>query len=79
MESTALLLGTFVIFLILNVPIGIAIGLAVWFFLILNPEVTTLRYLAQCMFSSVDSFPLMAVPFFILAGSLMEGGGFLKG
>lgn len=75
MDSAALLLGSFVIFLILNVPIGIAIGLAVWFFLILNPEVTTLRYLAQCMFGSVDSFPLMAVPFFILAGSLMEGGG----
>ena len=42
MESAALLLGSFVIFLILNVPIGI-IGLAVWFS---HPksEVTTLRY-----------------------------------
>lgn len=73
--SAALLLGGFAFFLLLNVPIGIAIGLAVLVFLALNPNVTTLRYLAQCMFSSVDSFPLMAVPFFILAGALMEGGG----
>ncbi|MEW6661682.1 MAG: TRAP transporter large permease [Bacillota bacterium] len=73
--SAALLLGGFAFFLILHVPIGIAIGLAVLVFMTLNPDVVPLRFLAQGMFSSVDSFPLMAVPFFILAGSLMEGGG----
>lgn len=73
--SAALLLGGFAFFLILHVPIGIAIGLAVLAFMTLNPDVVPLRFFAQGMFSSVDSFPLMAVPFFILAGSLMEGGG----
>jgi C4-dicarboxylate transporter DctM subunit len=35
-------------------------------------------YISQSMFSSMNSFPLIAIPFFILAGSLMEGGGLSK-
>ncbi len=72
--SGLVLLGSFVVFLILQVPIGIAIGMAVLlhihFFDIVN-----LKFLAQVMFASVDTFPLMAIPFFILAGAFMEGGG----
>jgi C4-dicarboxylate transporter DctM subunit len=68
------LLSAFAIFLIFQAPIGIAIGLAVLSH-ILIVGVVNLKFLGQIMFSSVDTFPLMAIPFFILAGAFMEGGG----
>ncbi|MDR2088634.1 MAG: TRAP transporter large permease [Clostridiales Family XIII bacterium] len=69
--------GTFALFLILNVPIGIAIGLSVLAYILIIGD-TQLTFLAANMFSSCDSFPLMAIPFFILAGGLMESGGLSK-
>ena len=72
--SGLLLLGAFALFLILQVPIGIAIGMAVLSHICFY-DVVNLRFLAQTMFASVDTFPLMAIPFFILAGAFMEGGG----
>lgn len=72
--SGLLLLGSFAVFLILQVPIGIAIGLAVLCH-IQFIGVVNLKFLGQIMFASVDTFPLMAIPFFMLAGAFMEGGG----
>ena len=73
--SVLALFASFAIFLILQVPIGISIGLAIICYMVLFPDVTSLRYFSTSMFSSVDTFPLMAVPFFILAGAIMKGGG----
>ncbi|WP_031515423.1 TRAP transporter large permease [Desulfofalx alkaliphila] len=73
---TQVLFGAFVAFLILNVPIGIAVGLASVFAMLVAG--IPLSMLAQGMITSVDSFPLMAVPFFILAGNLMSKGGITK-
>lgn len=69
-----ILLGiiTLVVFLILSVPIGISIGACVAVAILfgdLPPE-----FLIQKMFTSIDSFPLLAVPFFILAGEIMQKG-----
>ena len=72
---TALVLfGSFVFFLLLTVPIGISLGLAS-LVTILYADVTSVEYLAQSLVQSTDSFPLMAVPFFILAGEIMGKGG----
>jgi C4-dicarboxylate transporter, DctM subunit len=72
---TALILfGSFVFFLLLTVPIGISLGLAS-LVTIIFAEVTSVEYLAQSLVQSTDSFPLMAVPFFILAGEIMGKGG----
>lgn len=65
------------IFFALGVPIAIAMGLASAFALIYDGT-TPLVVLVQRSFTSVDSFPLMAIPFFILAGTLMEYGGISK-
>jgi C4-dicarboxylate transporter DctM subunit len=70
------MLGFIVIFfllIILSMPIAIALGVGGIFFLI---KETSLPYLAiiQRMFTGIDSFPLMAIPFFIIAGSLMNSG-----
>lgn len=71
------LFGTFVLLLILNAPVGIALGMAS-IATIMYSGALQVSYLAQSLVTSVDSFPLMAVPFFILAGELMGKGGISK-
>ena len=60
-------------FLILSVPIGIAIGLAVAVGIVFG-DILPSAFLIQKMFTSLDMFPLMAVPFFIMAGEIMQKG-----
>lgn len=61
------------IFLILSVPIGIAIGLSVAVGIVFG-DILPSAFLIQKMFTSLDVFPLMAVPFFIMAGEIMQKG-----
>ena len=63
-----------VIFLFIGLPIGIAIGGLSSLMLLVDGTVTPLA-IVQSMVNSVDSFPLMAVPFFILAGDIMNRSG----
>ncbi len=66
----SLMLGLF----LLNTPVAIAIGTAcVISFWLLGD--TSLMLVVQRMYGGADSFPLMAVPLFMLAGHLMESGG----
>lgn len=73
MASTVLLVSL-AVFLILNMPVGLAIGLSTLAAL-LTGESLSLNSLAQQMVISCDSFPILAVPLFILAGDLMGAGG----
>jgi C4-dicarboxylate transporter, DctM subunit len=57
----------------LSVPIAIAIGLAS--VLAVATSNLSLLVVAQQMFIAIDKYPLAAIPFFILAGNLMESGG----
>ena len=71
--NAALGLSLAILFL-LGVPIAVAIGLAS----VIGIEVQgrlPLLLVAQRMFTGIDSFPLMAIPLFILAGNLMSAGG----
>ncbi|SBW02886.1 C4-dicarboxylate transport system (Permease large protein) [uncultured Alphaproteobacteria bacterium] len=72
--TTSILFSVLVLCLIARVPIGISLGIAALSTISYSGIVTT-RYLAQTLTTSLDSFPLMAVPFFILAGDLMGTGG----
>ncbi len=56
-----------------GIPVTFALGLAS--LVMLARQDVPMVALAQQMYGGVDSFPLMAVPFFILAGELMTGGG----
>ncbi|HYE10612.1 MAG TPA: TRAP transporter large permease [Patescibacteria group bacterium] len=76
MSISLVLFGSLTVLLLLGVPIAISIGFASLLGLIYSNMPTV--YLAQGSFIAVDSFPLMAVPFFILAGNLMETGGLSK-
>lgn len=71
-----ILLIVFTILLLLGVPIAIAIALST-FVAILQIGVP-IDTLARSMFAGVDSFSLMAIPFFVFAGDLMLAGGTSK-
>lgn len=75
--TNLILFGSFFLLLLLKVPIGVSVGTSVLIYLVTCSS-QPLTYLASNMFTACDSFPLMAIPFFILAGGLMEGGGLSK-
>ncbi|UOQ83674.1 TRAP transporter large permease [Gracilibacillus salinarum] len=68
-----LLLSLVILFLI-GVPVAISLGLSSSLALLVAGDIPLLT-LAQRAFVSLDSFPLLAIPLFILAGALMEYGG----
>ncbi|HPI99149.1 MAG TPA: TRAP transporter large permease subunit, partial [Synergistales bacterium] len=68
------LFGGLIFFLTLSVPIGIALGIITTLTLVMFSHIPTLM-IAQNCFAGIDSFPLMAIPFFMLAGNLMRYGG----
>lgn len=70
----ALLFSAFCALIALSVPIGFSMG-AASLLAILYKGGMPLTIMAQKMFTGLDSFPLLAVPFFILAGCFMETGG----
>jgi len=72
------LFGTLAVMLMLNVPIAISLGIAAFVALTTGDMNTSLVVLVQRMFTSIDSFPFMAIPFFILSGDIMEKGGISK-
>jgi len=59
---------------LLNVPMAVAIGAATMGAFALSGD-NALMLVAQRMYAGADSFPLMAVPLFMIAGQLMEAGG----
>lgn len=68
-----LLFGILFVGIFVGVPIAVAIGLAAFItFIYTGIDLTAF---AQQMYSSIDSFTLLAIPFFMLAGVLMEEGG----
>jgi C4-dicarboxylate transporter DctM subunit len=68
------LFGSLLLFFILKVPIGFSLILSSAITLIVCVD-TPLQIVPQRLFTATDSFPYMAVPFFILAGNLMSEGG----
>lgn len=68
----------FLIFLLLGVPIAFAMGLASVIAVFTSDANISTVLIAQKLFSGVNSFSLMAIPFFMLAGELMEAGGISK-
>ena len=75
MPMEAILFVVFVGLVVINVPIGVALGLSGIASLLLGDMPTPPLVVAQRMFTSVDSFPFMAIPFFMIAGGFMETGG----
>jgi C4-dicarboxylate transporter DctM subunit len=77
MTEVFLIFGLFIAFLLIGIPIAISLAFAS-IGAILTLHTTPLSFVVQSLFSASDSFPLMAVPFFILAGDIMIHGGISK-
>lgn len=73
--TTFLILGALVLLIVIGVPIALALGITATEFYILQGDYFILPMLPQRMFSATTSFTLLAIPFFILAGNLMNTGG----
>lgn len=73
MELGIILLGGLLLLIFLGIPIAFAIGIASLAVIFYGDLPTTV--LSQRTFAGIDSFPLLAIPFFLYAGNLMSVGG----
>jgi len=71
----ALFLPFFLIFLMIGLPVVFALLLSPGLLLWLNGQERDIALLYRNVYNGMDSFPLMALPFFVLAGELMNKGG----
>src|SRR5690349_14598865 len=73
----ALLLAAAALVLALGIPISFAFGLIALAYLVVSGEFA-LTTIPQKIFTGMDSFLLLSIPFFLLAGSLMNYGGITR-
>ena len=69
-----ILFAVFVLLIVITVPIAFAPGIAAALWVAVSGLVPMIM-LPQRMYAGIDSFPLIAIPFFILAGKIMAAGG----
>ncbi|WP_321448467.1 TRAP transporter large permease [uncultured Cohaesibacter sp.] len=76
-QATITLFSIFIVLMAFSVPISFAIGIATMFtFMVIDMSFDqSIFIVAQQMASGLDSFTLLAIPFFILAGNIMNRGG----
>ena len=72
--EAVILFSILIVTIALSVPIGITLGLSTCLAMWLTSDIPMIM-LAQKSVTGLDSFPLLAIPFFILAGALMCNGG----
>ena len=70
-------LPLFFIMIAMGMPIAFALGIGSIVFIVLDTPLPAI-FAVQRMFAGTDSFPLLAIPFFILAGHLMSEGGVVR-
>jgi len=76
-SPVAVLFLAFALLISLGAPISVALGLSSLLVMVLDPNIP-LWIAIQRSFNAVDNFVLLAIPFFILAGSIMNEGGITK-
>lgn len=76
--QTAILIVSFAVMLVLGAPIAVALAVSAMLTLTSMAEAPACYTVAQRMSTGIASFPLLAIPFFVLAGSLMGEGGMAR-
>jgi len=71
-----ILLGTFIITLFMGIPVAFSVGIAALVSILFTN--VPIFVIFQRMFGGVDSFTLLAIPFFIFMGNVMERGGIAR-
>ncbi len=75
--SAAIIFGLLVALMLTGMPISIALGLTVLSFLVTMTQVP-IESVGLKLFTGLDNFTIMAIPFFILAGTFLTHGGVAK-
>ena len=79
MDPQALILIlAFTMLLVLGMPVAFALGISTFLAVLSIGQVPAPLQVSRVMASGIDSFPLLAIPFFVVAGELMSGGGMAK-
>ncbi|HCX23666.1 MAG: hypothetical protein CMB80_18180 [Flammeovirgaceae bacterium] len=79
LTEVLILVLSFLVLLAIGVPVAYSIGLSSALTLIISmPSITAFTTLAQRMATGLDSFALLAIPFFVLSGQLMNRGGIAR-
>jgi len=78
--TAAIIMGILTLMLITGTPISIALGMTVLVFLLgfSSFDMQTVNIISQRLFTGLESFAIMAVPFFVLAGAFLTDGGVAK-
>jgi C4-dicarboxylate transporter DctM subunit len=78
--TAAIIMGILALLLITGTPISIALGMTVMTFLVFfsSFDMQTVNIISQRLFTGLESFAIMAVPFFVLAGTFLTDGGVAK-
>src|SRR5450631_3815873 len=72
--NSALIFGLLIALMLTGMPISIALGLTVLVFMLVMTQVP-IEAVALKLFTGIESFAIMAIPFFILAGTFLTHGG----
>lgn len=77
--SVGVIMLLFILMLIIAIPVSISLGITAVLPSVFDPSFTVgAKYLIRAMFGGLDSFPLLAVPMFVLSGIIMAKGGISK-
>lgn len=79
MNGTLVALAFVLLFVLLfmGVPIGTSLGIPVAI-LVAATQITSFEYIAQFLYTKIADFTMLSLPFFLLAGDIMDGGGLSK-
>ncbi|SDI27394.1 TRAP transporter, DctM subunit [Alteribacillus persepolensis] len=72
---TAAVILLFFVFLVIGIPISLVLGMMTVLYFFTLGDTQLLTSMPQQLFSSLDNYGLLAIPLFMLAGELMNGGG----
>ena len=72
--NSALIFGLLIVLMVTGMPVSIALGLTVLTFLFTMTQVP-IEAVALKLFTGIENFEIMAIPFFILAGNFLTHGG----
>ena len=73
--TTLIIFAVLIVLILLGVPVAVAMGLTAVMTVLAMGQADILTMVAQRMYASTTSFTLLAIPFFILAGNIMNTGG----
>ena len=78
-QACLVLFGSFIVFIGIGIPVAVSIAIASLITLMMDMPLDMILYTgSQKMFAGIDSFGLLAAPFFILSGNLMNHGGIAR-